>query len=327
MSYEPEVLRRAYQRMKEGQRLRAEAFASKKAMIYHQLPRVQAIDRQLRQGVVQAATAALKQGVDPAPAIQALRAESKALQAERKDLLTQAGYREEDLVEQPQCQQCRDTGWCGSTMCVCLRALCAEEQVRSLSSLLDLQGQSFDAFRLDYYPDDPGPNGVSPRSHMKLVRDICQGYAARFECSGVKNLFLSGSPGLGKTFLSACIARVVSERGYSVVYDTAIHVFGRFEAEKFGREENGSTLRYLKCDLLILDDLGSELTTPFIQSALYELVNTRLITGKHTVISSNLSLRDIALRYSGQVSSRIAGEYRLLEFWGEDIRKLKNSSF
>ena len=327
MSYEPEVLRRAYQRMKEGQRLRAEAFASKKAMIYHQLPRVQAIDRQLRQGVVQAATAALKQGVDPAPAIQALRAESKALQAERKDLLTQAGYREEDLVEQPQCQQCRDTGWCGSTMCVCLRALCAEEQVRSLSSLLDLQGQSFDAFRLDYYPDDPGPNGVSPRSHMKLVRDICQGYAARFECSGVKNLFLSGSPGLGKTFLSACIARVVSERVYSVVYDTAIHVFGRFEAEKFGREENGSTLRYLKCDLLILDDLGSELTTPFIQSALYELVNTRLITGKHTVISSNLSLRDIALRYSGQVSSRIAGEYRLLEFWGEDIRKLKNSSF
>ena len=327
MSYEPEVLRRAYQRMKEGQRLRAEAFASKKAMIYHQLPRVQAIDRQLRQGVVQAATAALKQGVDPAPAIQALRAESKALQAERKDLLTQAGYREEDLVEQPQCQQCRDTGWCGSTMCVCLRALCAEEQVRSLSSLLDLQGQSFDAFRLDYYPDDPGPNGVSPRSHMKLVRDICQGYAARFECSGVKNLFLSGSPGLGKTFLSACIARVVSERGSSVVYDTAIHVFGRFEAEKFGREENGSTLRYLKCDLLILDDLGSELTTPFIQSALYELVNTRLITGKHTGISSNLSLRDIALRYSGQVSSRIAGEYRLLEFWGEDIRKLKNSSF
>ena len=327
MSYEPEVLRRAYQRMKEGQRLRAEAFASKKAMIYHQLPRVQAIDRQLRQGVVQAATAALKQGVDPAPAIQALRAESKALQAERKDLLTQAGYREEDLVEQPQCQQCRDTGWCGSTMCVCLRALCAEEQVRSLSSLLDLQGQSFDAFRLDYYPDDPGPNGVSPRSHMKLVRDICQGYAARFECSGVKNLFLSGSPGLGKTFLSACIARVVSERGYSVVYDTAIHVFGRFEAEKFGREENGSTLRYLKCDLLILDDLGSELTTPFIQSALYELVNTRLITGKHTVISSNLSLRDIALRYSGQVSSRIAGEYRWLEFWGEDIRKLKNRSF
>ena len=327
MSYEPEVLRRAYQRMKEGQRLRAEAFASKKAMIYHQLPRVQAIDRQLRQGVVQAATAALKQGVDPAPAIQALRAESKALQAERKDLLTQAGYREEDLVEQPQCQQCRDTGWCGSTMCVCLRALCAEEQVRSLSSLLDLQGQSFDAFRLDYYPDDPGPNGVSPRSHMKLVRDICQGYAARFECSGVKNLFLSGSPGLGKTFLSACIARVVSERGYSVVYDTAIHVFGRFEAEKFGREENGSTLRYLKCDLLILDDLGSELTTPFIQSALYELVNTRLITGKHTVISSNLSLRDIALRYSGQVSSRIAGDYRLLECWGEDIRKLKNSSF
>lgn len=327
MSYEPEVLRRAYERHKEGLRVRSEAFAAQKAKIYHQLPRVREIDRQLHLGVVQAATAALKQGVDPAPAIRALRAENQALQAERRTLLLRAGYDEDALVERPQCQQCRDTGWCGSTMCVCLRKLCAEEQVRSLSSLLDLQGQSFDTFQLDYYSPAPGPNGISPRSHMEMVRDICRNYAGRFGYSGIKNLFLSGNPGLGKTFLSACIARVVSESGYSVVYDTAIHIFSLFEAEKFGREDEGSTARYLKCDLLILDDLGSELTTPYIQSALYEVVNTRLITGKHTVISSNLSLREVSLRYSGQVYSRISGEYRLLEFWGEDIRKLRNQGF
>ncbi len=326
MSYEPEVLRRASERLKERQRLRIDALDTRKALIYHQLPRVQEIDRQLRLGVAQAATAALRQGMDPSPAIQALRSQSKTLQEERRTLLAQAGYTEDALTDKPQCDRCRDTGWCGSAMCTCLQTLCAEEQIRSLSSLLDFQGQSFDAFQLDYYSAVPGPSGISPRSHMEMVRDICYNYANRFGHSGVHNLFLSGTPGLGKTFLSACIARVVSERGFSVVYDTAIHIFSCFEAEKFGREEPGFTRRYLKCDLLILDDLGSELTTPFIQSVLYQVINTRLITGKHTVISSNLSQREVSLRYSAQAASRIAGEYRLLEFWGEDIRKLKNQS-
>lgn len=327
MSYEPEVLRRAYERLKEQQRLRSAAFESRRDLIYHKLPRVREIDRQLRQGVVQAATAALRQGVDPGPAIQTLRGQSKDLQQERRKLLAQAGYKEDALVDAPACARCRDTGWCGSTMCACFQTLCAQEQIRALSSLLDFQGQSFDTFQLDYYSSNPGPNGISPRSHMEMVRDICYNYAARFGRSGVYNLFLSGNPGLGKTFLSACIAQVVSEHGFSVVYDTAIHIFSRFEAEKFGREEGGSTQRYLKCDLLILDDLGSELTTPFIQSVLYQLINTRLITGKHTVISSNLSQREVSLRYSAQAASRIAGEYRLLEFWGEDIRKLRNHTF
>ena len=162
---------------------------------------------------------------------------------------------------------------------------------------------------------------------MEMVRDICYNYASRFGRTGIRNLFLSGSPGLGKTFLSACIAQVVSEAGFSVVYDTAIQIFSHFEAEKFGRREAGSVQRYLSCDLLILDDLGSELTTPFLQSALYQIVNTRLISNKHTVISSNLSQREIALRYSAQVASRIAGEYRLLEFWGQDIRQLKSQLY
>lgn len=327
MSYEPEVLRRAYERLKEGQRLRHDTFERRRTQIYHQLPRVQEIDRQLRTGVAQAATAALRKGVDPAPAIRALRSQSKSLQAERTKLLLQGGYAADALTDTPACPRCRDTGWQGSAMCVCLQSLCAQEQIQSLSSLLDLQGQSFDSFQLDYYAAAPGPSGISPRSHMEMVRDICYNYANRFGHSGVHNLFLSGSPGLGKTFLSACIARVVSEHGFSVVYDTAIHIFSHFEAEKFGREMPNSTERYLKCDLLILDDLGSELTTPLIQSVLYQIINTRLITHKHTVISSNLSQREVSLRYSAQAASRIAGEYRLLEFWGEDIRKLKNQLF
>ena len=327
MSYEPEVLRRATERLKQRQQQWQATFEARREKIYAQLPRVKEIDKQLRLGVAKAATAALRHGEDPTTAIQALREESKSLQQERKTLLVQAGYQEDDLVNRPDCPYCNDTGWRGATMCVCLKRLCAEEQIHSLSSLLDFQGQSFDTFSLDYYSPSPGPSGVSPRSHMEMVRDICYNYASRFGRIGIRNLFLSGNPGLGKTFLSACIAQVVSEAGFSVVYDTAIQIFSRFEEEKFGRSETGAVQRYLTCDLLILDDLGSELTTPFLQSALYQIVNTRLISNKHTVISSNLSQREIALLYSAQVASRIAGEYRLLEFWGQDIRQLKSQLY
>ena len=125
---------------------------------------------------------------------------------------------------------------------------------------------------------------------MERIYDACRDYAYEFSPrSG--NLLLSGDPGLGKTFLSACIARAVSETGHSVVYDTAAHIFERFEAQKFSRDETGGAdedvSRLLRCDLLIIDDLGTELTTEFVRSAFYQIVNTRLMTNKKTIISTN----------------------------------------
>ncbi len=122
---------------------------------------------------------------------------------------------------------------------------------------------------------------------------------------------------------------MVSEQGYAVVYDTAANILSRFETRKFagmGREPSqaeADTRRYLTCDLLILDDLGSEFTSPFVQAALSELINTRLIEGKRTVISSNLNLEGVRQRYSPQVASRLEGEYLLMAFFGQDIRLLK----
>ena len=136
-----------------------------------------------------------------------------------------------------------------------------------------------------------------------------------------------GQPGLGKTFLSACIARVVSERGFSVVYDTAEHIFSQMEEEKFRPDDSPAAredvLRYQQCDLLIMDDLGAEMVTSFVQSALYQLVNGRLISGGRTVINTNLTPRQLGERYSPQVQSRLEGEYHILPFFGEDIRKLR----
>ena len=139
------------------------------------------------------------------------------------------------------------------------------------------------------------------------------------------NLFFSGAPGLGKTFLSACIAREVSGDGHSVVYDTAQHIFSRFEAQKFTSEEsaNDDVSRILRCDLLIIDDLGTELTTEFVRSAFYQIVNTRLMTNKKTIISTNLSPAELSRRYGANILSRIEGAYRILPFFGDDIRKQK----
>ena len=193
--------------------------------------------------------------------------------------------------------------------------------------MLDLGSQSFETFSLDWYSSVPDSRvGASPRENMEYNRDVCVDYAYDFNPrSG--NLLLTGQPGLGKTFLSACIARVVSEKGYSVVYDTAGHVFERFEARKFSREEDDRAAedveRILQCDLLILDDLGTEMTTAFVQSALYEIVNTRLLSGKSTIINTNLGVTELNQRYLQQVSSRIEGEYQVLIFFGEDIRRKK----
>lgn len=332
MPYDANVLRRATRRLEEESRLRRDRAEQARLEAYRRQPRLEQLDRRIQGTMAGLVAAALRQGGDAAAAVRAVREENQSLQRERAVLLGGLGLPEDALDDKPACPLCRDTGWQGAKMCRCLRQLCAQEQIQELSKLLDLGEQSFDTFRLDYYSQTPYPGrGASPRGNMELVYDVCLSYATKFGRFAIRNLFLSGAPGLGKTFLSACIARTVSESGFSVVYDTAGNVFAQFEARKFLRDSpNGldardETRRYLNCDLLILDDLGSELTTQFTQSALYELVNTRLVGEKHTVISSNLSMEEAARRYAPQIASRLDGEYHVLHFFGDDIRLLRKN--
>ena len=215
---------------------------------------------------------ALRRGTDPRSAIAVLRDENLSLQEEKRRLLAELGLPEDALDETPACPLCGDTGYRNGEVCQCLRAYCAREQQRELSRMLDLGSQSFDTFDLSWYSDrlEPGQR-KSARQHMEeRVYNCCAEYASHFG-RRPENLLLFGAPGLGKTHLSAAIAREVSERGFSVVYDTAGSVFEQFEDRKFGREEDAApdVERVLRCDLLILDDLGSEMTTAFVQSALY----------------------------------------------------------
>ncbi len=330
MSYEQRVMRRAADRLEAARTRRATDLEARRAKLYARLPRLAEIDRELRQTVAEIVSASLRSGTDPAPAIAVIRDKNMSLQKERSSLLASVGLSEHYLDETPICSKCGDTGWQGTVMCDCLKVLCTQEQIRELSKLLDLGDQSFDSFQLDYYSASPWPGwDVTPRDNMEVVYDLCLNYALKFGRFFINNLLLTGGPGLGKTFLSACIARTVSENGFSVVYDTAGNVFSCFEEKKFSRDLNSvqeaedETRRYLNCDLLILDDLGSELTTPFVQSALYQLINTRLMRQLRTVISTNLTVDQICQRYTPQVSSRLQGEYRALPFFGEDIRLLR----
>ena len=330
MSYEPHIVRRATARLaaaREGRERRQEAL---QAGLYQSHPRLRELDRALRGTMADLAEVALSGDPHPEGRIQAIRERNLALQEERRQLLATLNLSPDALDGSPACPRCRDTGWVGHTMCTCLKELCAQEQAKDLSALLDLGDQRFENFRLDYYSSRPWKEGKpSPRQVMERVEKLCRRYAQEFGTLDLRNLFFSGGTGLGKTFLSACIARTVSEKGFSVVYDTAVNIFARFEEQKFARdrEEAGEarddTRRYLGCDLLILDDLGSELTTPFVQSALYTLINSRLTADKGTVVSSNLTMEQVRVRYTAQIASRLEGEYRVLPFYGEDIRLLR----
>ena len=186
--------------------------------------------------------------------------------------------------------------------------------------------ERFDTFRLDYYPEQiDSQYGASPRAIMEKNFLKCMRYAEGFdENSG--NLLFIGNTGLGKTFLSACIANVVAEKGYSVAYESAPQLFSKLEKDRFNPDENShaQVRQLMDCDLLIVDDLGTEMPGNFVTAALYSLVNDRLLSRKATVISTNLNIAEIAQRYSPQIASRLQGSFKGLTFVGQDIRVLKN---
>ena len=328
MMLDGRLLRRALDRLEEDRRRREIRTAELRQRLYDLDPALAELDSGIRGAAAGAMELALRSGEDPVAAMERLQERSLQLQKERTARILRLGYPEHCLDDLPACMRCGDRGYVGREPCECLLRLYREEQRKELSKLLDLNGERFSSFQLKYYDDQKDPDtGISPRQHMELVFMACRRYAETFDGKG-SNLFLSGGPGLGKTFLSACIAAAVSDQGWSVVYETAVNLCSRYEAIRFANrgdpeEAELDIRRYLQCDLLILDDLGMERDNAFTEGVVYEIINARLRSGKSTVISSNLSVEEISDRYNPQVASRLAGEYENLKFYGRDIRKLK----
>ncbi len=321
MAYSAQVLRRARARLEQAKLERERENEAHRAAAYERYPRLREIDRELQQSMAELAIAFLKK--DSEETLGAIRTRNQTLQAERNWILEAGEFEDGYLDDTPVCTRCGGTGYDGSQMCSCLRELCRQEQKKELTSLLGSGRESFDTFRLDVYSDAYDPKlGTSPRELMRSNLNICKKYAAGFTASGGSLLF-SGATGLGKTFLSACIARQIADRGFSVMYETAIRLFGDFETEKFGAQggDGSLTRKYFDCDLLIIDDLGTEMTTQFTVSALYSVLNTRMMEGKPILISTNLLPEALETRYSPQIASRIVGTFRLIKFAGDDLRR------
>lgn len=324
MAYSAEVIRRARERLAQAREDRESENQQHLAQAYEKCPRIRQIDLQLRRTMAQAAQAAFRKGSDGRAEMDAIRQENLALQQERAQLVGQY-FEEGYLDDSPICTVCGGSGYVGSNMCECLRELCRQEQKKELT-FLSAGKDRFEQFSLDYYPDRLDPvMKVNVRALMERNLQMCRRYAATFSEKS-PNLLFSGDTGLGKTFLSACIARVVADRGYSVVYESASHLFGKLERAKFYNDEQArqDSQRYTDCDLLIVDDLGTEMPSQFTTSALYTLINDRILYGRPMILSTNLNTEDFSRRYSSQVASRLNGNFQRVPFLGEDIRAKKN---
>ena len=322
MAIDGKLMARARERLLKIKQDNEKLMEERLLEVYTRVPELRSIDAQLRALMSQVISASLKKGEAAKREIDALSEKSLMLCGEKAESLVSAGFPANYLDDVYSCALCRDTGYTDKgAVCSCLMKLYEEEKAAYLSSIPGHEGDSFSAFSLDYYTG-------ADREIMAMTLDVCRSYALGFG-EDSPNLLFRGGTGLGKTFLSGCVAKAVSDKGYSVVYETAGDAFAAFEDRKFSRdpalaEAAGERVRrILDCQLLILDDLGTEMSTSFTHSALYNIVNSRLTSGKKTIISTNLSASEMAERYTPQVMSRIGGEYDTVPFRGRDIRAIK----
>ena len=240
-------------------------------------------------------------------------------QAQRRLLLKSNGFPEDWLDVHYTCKKCEDKGFVSGIMCGCFKELLKSIEYEKLCSKLPVGNCRFDNFKLDYYPDGAG---TSPKKRMESVLNYCKAYAADFSRRS-PSLLLYGKTGLGKTHLSLAIAGNAVEEGYGVIYSSAQNLFNKLEKDKFGKADANTEEAILDCDLLIIDDLGAEFTTQFTVSALYNIVNSRELESKPTIISTNLMPEQLTKAYGERIASRILSNYVMLYFDGSDIRQIK----
>lgn len=249
-----------------------------------------------------------------------IRNELNTVSGEISSLLKRYGYSSDDLKEQHGCSLCEDTGITkDGTLCNCKKALLQRYEREKLISRSPLSMCSFDNFDLNYYSDAQLSDGTSPRKLMSENYARCKEFADSFPTSD--NILLIGSTGLGKTHLALSIANVVLAKGYEVLYCSCSNLFQIIDEERSADRASDTMNSVKRCDLLILDDLGSEYINNYYNAMLYDLINSRLSERKPSIITSNLEDPEkFRLRYGEKITSRLLGCYELLPCRGSDIR-------
>lgn len=245
--------------------------------------------------------------------IDQLRNFNLSAQEMSRRMLAAAGYPEDYLDIRYTCPLCNDTGYSDNQFCDCFRKLCGMLAASQLNQNAQLRLSNFDTFSLSFYKGED-------HSTMERIFNYARSYAENFH-SGSESILMFGKTGLGKTHLSLAIANKVLERGFTVIYDSIINILRKIEREHFSREHSDEMINLvMDAELLILDDLGTEYESPFYSSTIYNIINTRLNSGKATIISTNLDYEGIRRRYDERVVSRITAVYKCMEFRGEDVR-------
>lgn len=255
--------------------------------------------------------------------IKSLRQQSQALVEERAIVLEKNGYPKDAFTPKYVCPACRDRGFINGRICTCHRQLLKDIMRAEVSQLAPLDSCTFDSFDLNYYSDQPLENSIVPRAKAERVLEAAHRYAQGFSLDS-KNLMLVGGTGLGKTHLSLAIANVVINKGYYVCYGTSQNICDDLQSEQFGRGENAQYTKkqILDCDLLILDDLGTEIDNQYSIATLYNIINSRVLSKKPTIISTNFKFSALEERYDKRITSRLTGEYVSMYLFGNDIRNM-----
>ncbi len=262
---------------------------------------------------------------DPAPMPEPTHAIASAriaaLTKEKQKLLRSLGYPEDYLTPPYVCPDCRDTGYIGAARCHCFRQAAIDLVYAQANLAPVFERECFSNFSLDYYSKDliEKGTGISSRAAAKNALEQCRRFVRDFDTS-FQNIYLFGDTGVGKTFLSHCIAGELLGTGHSVLYFSAARLFDLLADQAFGRDTAANADSVLDCDLLILDDLGTELTNAFTLSRFFVCLNERLLHERSTLISSNLSLPNLLSLYSDRIFSRITSSFLVLHLFGKDIR-------
>lgn len=302
---------------------------TKKIKLYTEIPALEKIDNDINSVSIYAIKSILTQR-DP-DASKKLQDELATLKEKKLMLLKKVGKSLEDISPHFECNNCQDTGYIktssGSVLCPCIKQKLYNIQYNN-SNIYDLQNQNFEKFRLDYYSDTPDLQkygyDVSPRENITKIKNICNNFIENFDNPDESNLLFCGNSGLGKTFLSSCIANEIIQKGKTVLYQTAPIMLDNIIDYKFGKTDNNILKTISTVDLLIIDDLGTETKNSLKLTELFNIINSRLLNQNNkitkTIISTNLSLQDLYRTYEERILSRIIGNYKACYFYGEDIR-------
>ncbi len=309
-----------YEAVREKERRDLEA---RKKVLYARVPRLAEIEDALVRLSIEVTRSILSDPHKREALLENLKKKQMDLKIEKAELLSACKYPIDYLDMHYQCKYCKDTGFVENKKCRCYiqKEIALHYRQSNLEAVL--KKENFDQFRFDFYSEEKGADGVSPRDNIKTVYQKCIRFTDGFDQQD-SSLLLIGRPGLGKTFLCHAIAKDLLDRGRSVIYQTAPDLIDLIRKYKFDFDNEDINAPYLNelysCDLLIIDDLGTELSTQFSNLAIYNILNKRMLSGKKMVIATNLNIDEFIKLYSERIFSRVLGNFDMCKFIGDDIR-------